>query len=61
MPIGLGNIGWKMYMINASWDVVILGLIVGLTMKFLRNMLTSLGLLFCGNERQNAGGDRRGV
>lgn len=48
-------------MINASWDVVILGLIVGLTMKFLRNMLTSLGLLFCGNERQNAGGDRRGV
>lgn len=28
MPIGLQNIGWKMYMVNASWDVVILGLIV---------------------------------
>lgn len=28
MPIGLGSIGWKMYMINASWDLVILGLIV---------------------------------
>jgi hypothetical protein len=31
MPIGLGKIGWKMYMINASWDVVILGLIIRLT------------------------------
>ncbi|TAQ90664.1 hypothetical protein B7494_g967 [Chlorociboria aeruginascens] len=27
MPIGLANIGWKMYMVNASWDIVILGLI----------------------------------
>lgn len=27
MPIGLTNIGWKMYMVNASWDIVILGLI----------------------------------
>ena len=28
MPIGLTNIGWKMYMVNASWDIVILALIV---------------------------------
>lgn len=28
MPIGLANIGWKMYFVNSSWDVVILGLIV---------------------------------
>ncbi|KAI0130037.1 putative sugar transporter [Xylariales sp. AK1849] len=28
MPIGIGNIGWKMYMINASWDVIIVILIV---------------------------------
>lgn len=28
MPIGLNNIGWKMYMVNGSWDIVILGLIV---------------------------------
>ncbi|ORY35341.1 general substrate transporter [Naematelia encephala] len=27
MPIGLTNIGWKMYMINGSWDIVILALI----------------------------------
>lgn len=30
MPIGLANIGWKMYLVNASWDVVIFGLIVSL-------------------------------
>ena len=30
MPIGLGNIGWKMYIINASWDVVTFGLIVSI-------------------------------
>lgn len=28
MPIGLGNIGWKMYIINASWDIIVLVLIV---------------------------------
>lgn len=30
MPIGLNNIGWKMYLVNASWDIVIIGLIVSL-------------------------------
>lgn len=28
MPIGIANIGWKMYMVNASWDIVSLALIV---------------------------------
>lgn len=28
MPIGLANIGWKMYMANASWDIVTFILIV---------------------------------
>lgn len=28
MPIELGNIGWKMYIINASWDIIVLVLIV---------------------------------
>jgi MFS family permease len=28
MPIGIANIGWKMYVANGSWDVVIFGLIV---------------------------------
>lgn len=30
MPIGLANIGWKMYMVNGSWDIVVAGLIVRL-------------------------------
>lgn len=30
MPIGLANIGWKMYMVNASWDIIIVVLIVSL-------------------------------
>ena len=29
-PIGITNIGWKMYIINAGWDVIILFLIVSL-------------------------------
>lgn len=28
MPIGLENIGWKMYMINGSWDIIVIILIV---------------------------------
>ena len=27
MPIALGNIGWKTYIINGSWDVIMVGLI----------------------------------
>jgi hypothetical protein len=30
MPIGLNNIGWKMYMVNGIWDIIILGLIVSI-------------------------------
>lgn len=31
MPIGLANLSWRMYMINASWDVIIVVLIVSLS------------------------------
>ncbi|KAI1385597.1 uncharacterized protein F4822DRAFT_432452 [Hypoxylon trugodes] len=27
MPIGLNNIGWKMYFINGSWDIIVVVLI----------------------------------
>lgn len=30
MPIGLENIGWKMYMVNGSWDIIVIVLIVSL-------------------------------
>jgi hypothetical protein len=48
MPIGLGDIGWKMYMINASWDIVVLVLIVCSlfyrVMKFTNQTRLSIGL-----------------
>lgn len=28
MPIGIANIGWRMYMVNGSWDIIVLILIV---------------------------------
>lgn len=31
MPIGLQNIGWKMYMVNGGWDVIVIVLIVSNT------------------------------
>ena len=30
MPIGLANIGWRMYIINASWNIVTFFLIVSI-------------------------------
>lgn len=36
MPIGLNNIGWKMYMINGSWDIVTFILIVSQIFPFLQ-------------------------
>jgi hypothetical protein len=32
MPIGLENIGWRMYMVNGSWDIIIIVLIVSLSL-----------------------------
>lgn len=32
MPIGLENIGWKMYMVNGSWDIIVIVLIVSLSL-----------------------------
>lgn len=38
--IGLTNIGWKMYIINASWDVIVLVLIVSATPSSLLGALS---------------------
>jgi hypothetical protein len=55
MPIGLDNIGWKMYMVNASWDIVILGLIVSLLPARIFPLLIDVkGGLLGGNEGQNS-------
>lgn len=29
LPIGIANLGWKMYMINAGWDILYIVFIVG--------------------------------
>jgi len=35
MPIALANIGWRTYFMNASWDVIIVGLIVSFRSAFI--------------------------
>lgn len=61
MPIGLDNIGWQMYFVNASWDVIILGLIVSLLELCLSDIANCSGVLLGGDEGQDIGGDRRSV
>ena len=51
MPIGLENIGWKMYMINGSWDIVIVVLIVGLPVD-MHDLVTDHGRLYFGWKRK---------
>lgn len=60
MPIGLNNIGWKMYMVNGSWDIVILVLIVCFCyFNLLFPSLTFLDRILGRNERQNPRRNRR--
>lgn len=40
MPIGLNNIGWKMYMVNGGWDIIIFVLIVSSPWNIARFQLT---------------------
>ncbi|KAJ5813409.1 uncharacterized protein N7503_000159 [Penicillium pulvis] len=53
MPIGLGNIGWKMYMINASWDLVILGLIAYYWVETKGKTLEEIDELFEGEKHSS--------
>ncbi|KAJ5919398.1 hypothetical protein N7466_010341 [Penicillium verhagenii] len=53
MPIGLGNIGWKMYMINASWDLVILGLIAYYWVETKGRTLEEIDALFEGEKHSS--------
>lgn len=60
MPIGLGNIGWKMYMVNASWDIVIVVLIVSSVEASSYYIVTHLllGCFLGRDERQDLGRNR---
>ncbi|KAJ5128159.1 hypothetical protein N7448_008938 [Penicillium atrosanguineum] len=53
MPIGLGNIGWKMYMINASWDIIILGLIAYYWVETKGKTLEEIDALFDGEKHSS--------
>jgi hypothetical protein len=58
MPIGLVNIGWKMYMVNASWDIIIAVLIVSRVPGSDLHLLISEGRLLGGDQRKDTRGDR---
>jgi len=53
MPIGLNNIGWKMYMVNASWDIVILGLIAYYWVETKGKTLEEIDALFEGEKHSD--------
>ncbi|KAH8881707.1 putative hexose carrier protein [Thozetella sp. PMI_491] len=50
MPIGLNNIGWKMYMVNGSWDIVILFLIWFFWVETKGKTLEEIDALFEGEK-----------
>lgn len=53
MPIGLTNIGWKMYMINGSWDIIILGLIVVYWVETKGKTLEEIDAIFEGEKHSS--------
>ena len=46
MPIALENIGWKMYIINGSWDVIVLVIVVGQVLACLQHLMIVSQALF---------------
>ncbi|CAI7586139.1 unnamed protein product [Penicillium pancosmium] len=53
MPIGLGNIGWKMYIINASWDIIVLVLIAIYWVETKGKTLEEIDTLFEGEKHSS--------
>ncbi|KAK2609596.1 hypothetical protein N8I77_003091 [Diaporthe amygdali] len=53
MPIGLANIGWKMYMVNASWDIVIVALIAVFWIETKGKTLEEIDAIFEGEKHSN--------
>ncbi|OAA51247.1 General substrate transporter [Beauveria brongniartii RCEF 3172] len=48
MPIGLDRIGWKIYMINGSWDIIVLALIAVYWVETKGKTLEEIDALFDG-------------
>ncbi|KAG4443060.1 hypothetical protein IFR05_001456 [Cadophora sp. M221] len=53
MPIGLNNIGWKMYMVNGSWDIVIVILIAVFWVETKEKTLEEIDAIFEGEKHSN--------
>ncbi|CAJ2509069.1 Uu.00g140950.m01.CDS01 [Anthostomella pinea] len=53
MPIGLENIGWKMYMVNGSWDVVIAVLIAVFWVETKGRTLEEIDAIFEGHKHSS--------
>lgn len=53
MPIGLANIGWKMYMVNGSWDIVIVILIAVYWVETKGKTLEEIDAIFEGEKHSS--------
>ncbi|KAJ9659846.1 hypothetical protein H2198_002915 [Neophaeococcomyces mojaviensis] len=53
MPIGISNIGWKMYMINAGWDIIIIVLIILYWVETKGKTLEEVDAIFEGHKHSN--------
>ncbi|ORX37914.1 general substrate transporter [Kockovaella imperatae] len=54
MPIGLANIGWKMYFVNASWDVLIFIVIIFTWVETKGKTLEEIDEIFEGSKHSDA-------
>ncbi|KAI0015781.1 putative hexose carrier protein [Xylariomycetidae sp. FL0641] len=53
MPIGLENIGWKMYMVNGSWDIVVFALIAIFWVETKGRTLEEIDAIFDGQKHSS--------
>lgn len=53
MPIALANIGWKTYMINGAWDVVLIGLLAYYWVETKGKTLEEIDALFEGEKHSD--------
>ncbi|UJO13892.1 MFS-type transporter oryC [Fulvia fulva] len=53
MPIGLANIGWKMYMINGGWDIIVIVLIAVYWIETKGKTLEEIDAIFEGQKHSD--------
>ncbi|KAK8116602.1 uncharacterized protein PG998_004883 [Apiospora kogelbergensis] len=53
MPIGIANIGWRMYMINGAWDIAVLILIAVFWVETKGKTLEEIDAIFEGHKHSS--------